>query len=105
LDVGSGPGSLAVLLAEHGYDVVGVDLAPRMVDRATSKAENHGVEVDFRLGDAAAPPVNGPFDVVLGRHILWALPDPAAALRCWLELASPAGLLLLIEDSGSPATA
>ncbi len=37
------------------------------------------------------------FDVVLGRHILWALPDPAVALRRWAELLVPTGRLVLIE--------
>ncbi len=73
LDVGSGTGSVAVLLAERGYEVVGVDLAPRMVDRAARKARGHAVPVDFRVGDASQPPVEGRFDVVLGRHVLWVL--------------------------------
>jgi SAM-dependent methyltransferase len=97
LDVGSGTGSLSVLLAERGYDVIGVDLAPRMVARAIRKAQEHEVTVEFRVGDAADPPVEGPFDVVLGRHVLWALPDPAAALERWLRLLSPTGALVLVE--------
>jgi hypothetical protein len=39
--------------------------------------------VDFRVDDAADPLVEGVFDVVLGRHILWALPDPPLALERW----------------------
>lgn len=97
LDVGSGTGSLAVMLAEQGYEVVGIDLAPRMVERAVRKAQEHSVEVDFRVGDAANPQVDGAFDVVLGRHILWALPQPPAVLGRWAQLLSPAGLLVLIE--------
>lgn len=97
LDVGSGTGSLAVLLARRGYEVVGVDLAPRMVERATHKATDHGVHVDFRVGDAAQPPVEGLFDVVLGRHVLWALPDPSSAVQRWMSLLSPAGVLVLVE--------
>ena len=34
-DLGSGTGSIAVLLAQHGYSVTGVDLSARMVERAT----------------------------------------------------------------------
>lgn len=108
LDVGSGTGSLAVLLAERGYEVFGVDLAPRMVDRASRKAQDHAVNVDFRVGDAAEPPVEGLFDVVLGRHVLWALPDPSSALERWLRLLSPTGVLVLVEGfwhTGSGITA
>lgn len=97
LDVGSGTGSLAVLLAERGYNVVGVDLAPRMVERASRKARAHAVNVDFRVGDAADPPVKGLFDVVLDRHVLWALPELSSAVERWLRLLSPAGVLVLVE--------
>ena len=37
LDVGCGTGTLSVLLAEHGCRVTGVDLSPRMVERARAK--------------------------------------------------------------------
>lgn len=97
LDLGSGTGSLAVLLAEQGYEVAGIDLSPRMVERAVRKAQEHAVEVDFRTGDAADPRVVGQFDVVLGRHVLWALPQPSVVLERWRRLLSPAGLLVLIE--------
>ena len=97
LDVGCGTGSLAVLLAEHGYDVVGVDLAPRMVERARHKAQVHEVEMDLLVGDAADPPVEGVFDVVLARHVVWALADPASVLERWLGLLAPGGVLVLVE--------
>ena len=97
LDVGSGTGSVAVLLAELGYEVVGVDLAPLMVARAARKAQDHAVHVNFMIGDATEPPVEGPFDVVVGRHVLWAMSAPSAALECWLRLLSPTGVLVLVE--------
>jgi 2-polyprenyl-3-methyl-5-hydroxy-6-metoxy-1,4-benzoquinol methylase len=84
LDLGSGTGSLAVLLADQGYEVLGVDFAPRMVERAIPKAQNQAVRVDIRLGDAAAPPVEGLFDALLVRHVLGALPDAQSALDRWL---------------------
>jgi len=37
LDVGCGTGSLALLLAEQGHRVTGVDLSPVMVERARRK--------------------------------------------------------------------
>ena len=43
LDAGCGTGSLAVLLAEAGHDVVGVDLPPAMVARARAEAAAAGV--------------------------------------------------------------
>jgi ubiquinone/menaquinone biosynthesis C-methylase UbiE len=37
------------------------------------------------------------FDVILCRHLLWALPFPDQVLRHWADLLKPAGRLLLIE--------
>jgi ubiquinone/menaquinone biosynthesis C-methylase UbiE len=102
-DLGCGTGSLSVLLAEEGYDVTGVDLSPAMVDRARAKAPQSSTgSVRFNVGDASAPPLRpASFDVVLCRHVLWALPDPRAGLRRWIELLAPDGRLLLVEGQWS----
>ncbi|XVV00623.1 class I SAM-dependent methyltransferase [Actinosynnema sp. CA-248983] len=102
VDLGCGTGSLSVLLAEAGHHVRGLDLSPRMVEAATAKADAAGVTADFTVGDAAAPPYpTASADVVLARHVLWALPDPAAALRNWISLLRPHGRLVLVEGRWS----
>lgn len=96
LDLGCGTGSLTLLAAEQGHRVTGLDRSPRMVEAARAKLAGRGARV--LTGDAAAPPVAaGRFDVVLVRHVLWALPDPAAALRRWVRLLRPGGRLVLVE--------
>lgn len=102
VDLGCGTGSLAVLLAEAGHRVRGLDLSPGMVGAAREKATAHGVveRVEVAVGDASDPggePASA--DVVLCRHVLWALPDPAAALALWVRLLRPGGRLLLVEGS------
>ena len=95
-DLGCGTGSLSVLLAEKGHHVRGLDLSAAMLEVATRKAT--GLPVEFRQGDAADPPYPpGSCDVVLARHVLWALPDPDAALARWVELLAPGGRLVLVE--------
>ena len=96
-DLGSGTGTLSLLVAEHGYTVDGVDVSPEMVRLAREKSA--GVSgVRFTEGDASAPPLEaGTYDVVLCRHVLWAMPDPAAALERWIDLLTPSGRLLLVE--------
>jgi SAM-dependent methyltransferase len=103
-DLGCGTGTLALLLAEEGHRVDGIDLSPEMVRRAKAKAGTFpGVEVS--VGDAAEPPFEpGVYDVVLCRHVLWALPDPAAALARWVDLLARDGRLLLIEGQWSTGT-
>ena len=103
LDLGCGTGSLSLLALEAGHRVRGVDLSPAMVAEATDKCA--GLDATFTVGDAADPPVAGPVDAVLARHLLWTLPDPHAALRRWLGLLRPGGRLVLVEGRWWPAGA
>jgi ubiquinone/menaquinone biosynthesis C-methylase UbiE len=96
-DLGCGTGTLSVLLAEMGYAVDGLDFSGAMLERARRKAEGHEA-LAFHLGDAADPPLPAAaFDVVLCRHVLWALPEPEQALRRWRGLLAPRGRLVLVE--------
>jgi SAM-dependent methyltransferase len=98
-DLGCGTGTLALLLAEEGYAVTGVDFSPEMVRLAREKA---GHVATFHEADAAAPPLDAAaYDVVLSRHVLWTMPSPAAALDRWIALLRPGGRLLLVEGSWS----
>ena len=103
LDLGCGTGSLSLLALEAGHRVRGVDLSPAMVAQATVKCA--GLDATFTVGDAADPPVAGPVDAVLARHLLWTLPDPQVALRRWLGLLRPGGRLVLVEGRWWPAGA
>lgn len=98
LDIGCGTGSLTLLLAELGHQVTGIDFAQAMVAQAEAKAQAAGHAIPFYVMDAAQPhlPVQH-FALILCRHLLWALPEPALVLRRWTDLLAPSGRLLLIE--------
>ncbi|WP_230209192.1 bifunctional 2-polyprenyl-6-hydroxyphenol methylase/3-demethylubiquinol 3-O-methyltransferase UbiG [Nostocoides sp. HKS02] len=85
-DLGCGTGTLSVLLAEAGYQVDGLDFSPRMIELAERKAD--GIAgVRFTQADAFDPSLpEATYDVVLCRHVLWAMPDPTVALTRWLRL-------------------
>ena len=51
LVAGSGSGRECFALARQGYEVVGVDFSPTMVETARSEARRRNVEVDFRHAD------------------------------------------------------
>jgi ubiquinone/menaquinone biosynthesis C-methylase UbiE len=78
--------------------VTGLDFSPEMIARARRKAP----AVEFVEADASAPPLDpASYDVVLSRHVLWAMPDPAAALARWEQLLRDGGRLVLVEGSWS----
>jgi ubiquinone/menaquinone biosynthesis C-methylase UbiE len=110
-DLGCGTGSLTVLLAAAGYPVTGLDSAPEMLKAAQAKASAAGVSATFVTSDAAVPALApATFDVVLARHVLWAMPNAGTALAAWIRLLRPGGVLLLIEGrwhtgAGLPAAA
>jgi 2-polyprenyl-3-methyl-5-hydroxy-6-metoxy-1,4-benzoquinol methylase len=98
LDIGCGTGSLSVLMAELDFSVTGIDLSPEMITRAEAKVLATDQTITFHVMDASQPKfVSRQFDVIVCRHLLWALPEPAQVLLNWSTLLVPKGRLSLIE--------
>jgi cyclopropane fatty-acyl-phospholipid synthase-like methyltransferase len=51
LDSGCGTGEHALFLAERGYEVLGVDVAPTAIARARDKAQTRGLSGEFLIHD------------------------------------------------------
>ena len=76
LDAGCGTGEHALLLAERGHRVVGVDLAAEAIGRAAVKAEARGLAADFLVYDAVDLAALGrTFDVALDVGLFHTLGD------------------------------
>jgi ubiquinone/menaquinone biosynthesis C-methylase UbiE len=100
LDVGCGTGFLSLELSRRGHRVVGVDLAPTMLELAGQKAQAQGLAVRFEAADAENLPYPaGSFDLVISRHVLWTLPHPQAAVDDWLRVLRPGGRLAIIDGA------
>jgi 2-polyprenyl-3-methyl-5-hydroxy-6-metoxy-1,4-benzoquinol methylase len=98
LDIGCGTGSLSIVLAELGHRVTGIDLSPSMISHAQAKAAIHGFPIEFHVMDAAFPQLpDRQFDMIICRHLLWALREPKQVLRRWLAFLKSSGRLILIE--------
>jgi len=69
LEIGCGTGTNAIALARRGYRVTAVDFVDMAVRRAREKAQQAGVEIDFRVGDATRIDLGGPYDVVFDRGV------------------------------------
>jgi arsenite methyltransferase len=101
LEVGCASGRTACYLAKtYGCRVTGVDLLPAMVDRANERAGREGVRdlVDFRVGDAQALPFeDNLFDVVIGEFITGLVEDKLQAVREYVRVTRPGGVIGLNE--------
>ncbi len=51
LDVGVGPGWTSLLLAESGYEVLGVDIVPANIELSSKRAARWGNKAEFALAD------------------------------------------------------
>lgn len=95
LDVGTGTGFFAVLLAQAGHRVEGIDLTPAMLEEARALAAQRSLDIMFREMDAQALSyADESFDVVLSRNLTWTLPEPEKAYREWFRVLKPGGVLL-----------
>jgi cyclopropane fatty-acyl-phospholipid synthase-like methyltransferase len=66
VDLGCGTGANAIYLAQHGFDVTGIDYAPAALAKARSAAERSGVDVHFVQDDLTAfRRDHGVFDVLI----------------------------------------
>ena len=93
-DLGCGTGTLTRLLTDQGYTVDGLDFSTAMIERAPLKVP----EARFVVGDAGTPELpEEEYDVVLSRHVLWAMNGPQAAFAKWVGLLKPGGVVVLIE--------
>ena len=95
LDVGTGTGFFAILMAQLGHKVTGIDLTPAMLEEAAAMAAGLGLDIAFRHMDAQQLDFpDGTFDVVLSRNLTWTLPEPEKAYAQWHRVLKPGGLLL-----------
>jgi ubiquinone/menaquinone biosynthesis C-methylase UbiE len=106
LDVGSGAGDVALLVAEMvgpGGEVVGVEIDAARVEAARERARAAGVgNVAFVAGDLrGGMELEGEFDAIVGRLILIHVADPAAVLRALVRYLRPGGLVAFQETDTS----
>jgi SAM-dependent methyltransferase len=96
VDVGCGTGNAALLAAERGARVVGVDPSARLLEVARAEAAARGLDATFSAGHAAALPLaDGAVDLVLSVFGAIFAPDPAAAAAEMARVTAPGGRIVL----------
>ena len=103
LEIGAGTGTNTIWLAERGFDVLGVDLAPLAIEKAQAKIKGRALPCRFAdLDILAAPPPGGPFQFVFDRGCFHVFDEPDERERFAANVAAalaPGGLWLSIIGS------
>jgi SAM-dependent methyltransferase len=102
LDVGSGAGDVALLLADlvgPRGSVVGVEMNQAILETARERVSAVGwTNVTFLDGDVTSIVLDDGFDAVVGRWILMYLPDPVAVLRGLVGRLRSGGIVAFQEN-------
>jgi len=118
LDVACGTGAVAELAARRGARVTGADLAPALIETATARAAEQGLEIDYEVGDCENLRFeDGAFDVVASTCGVMFAPDHAAtaselarvtagggrlALACWTPTSTLARMFAVMRPYSPP---
>lgn len=98
LDIGTGSGFIATLLAEKGNEVIGVDFSDKMLGEAAYCAEKLGLKIQFIEAKADELPFeDSSFDVVICRNVTWLMQAPKKAFLEWHRVLRKAGKLIYID--------
>jgi SAM-dependent methyltransferase len=101
LDVGCGTGEITRRLAERfpSATLLGVDLVEDHLERARGACRAFGARVCFETGDAFGLELpEGAFDLVVCRHLLQAVPEPALVVAELRRMTAPGGVLHLVAE-------
>jgi SAM-dependent methyltransferase len=95
LDMGTGPGFFAIILAEAGFQVTAVDCTESMLEQAKVNAGDLKDEITWVLSNAEQTGLEPEtFDAVVSRNLTWNLKSPEKAYGEWLRILKKGGILL-----------
>ncbi len=98
LDVGTGPGVFATLMARAGHDSYGIDVSDEMIRVATKNAADHGTSPVFKRMDSEKTDFeDGTFDLIVNRNVFWIMPDPMAVYREWFRILKHGGRVVYFD--------
>src|ERR1700737_3604541 len=100
LDLGCGTGTNSIYLAQHGWEVTGIDFVPRAIKAARRKAAAAGVSPRFIVGDGTRLSelgVGSGYALLLDLGCFHSIPDTGrdAYVRGATEAALPGAVILL----------
>ena len=109
LDIGSGVGDVAMLVARvvgPSGEVVAIERDPKSIAKARARVTEAGFH-NVRFNELNVDEIldEKPFDAAVGRFILMYLPDPVAALRSISQVVRSGGMFVFQEPCWVPVLA
>ncbi len=95
IDLGCGTGNAALIAAQAGAHVVGVDPAPRLLRLARRRAARRELDIRFLRGEAESLPAGaGSADAILSTFGVIFAADPSAAAAEMTRVLAPGGRIV-----------
>jgi ubiquinone/menaquinone biosynthesis C-methylase UbiE len=96
IDLGCGTGTNVVTLAQHAWDVTGVDFAPLAIRLAKRKIRAADVHASVLVGDVTnLTGISGPFDLALDLGCFHGIEARASYLSELMRILAPCGYWLM----------
>lgn len=96
IDLGCGTGTNVITLAQHGWQVTGIDFASRAIQIARRKIQRANIRAEVRVGDVTKlRDVLGPFDLGLDMGCFHGVEDKVAYLNGLARLLATGGHWLM----------
>ena len=100
LDLGVGPGWTSLLFARRGYDVLGIDVAPAMIDLARAR-QLEAEHLEFLVADYESLAIHGKFDIAVFYDALHHAENEEQALAAAYRALKPGGVCLTAEPGAN----
>ena len=97
LDIGTGPGFFAILMAEEGHQVTAIDMNGNMLIEAKKNAKGYETQIQFLQVGETLPFQDESFDLVISRDVTWTLPFPENTMKHWFSKVKSGGWMLYFD--------
>ncbi|MGL5694429.1 MAG: class I SAM-dependent methyltransferase [Peptostreptococcaceae bacterium] len=100
LDVSTGNGLFAMVMAEEGYDITATDSNIQTINYARKNANNQKLKIKFKVMDKYALDFrDNTFDLVISSNITWDIRSPKSAFREWRRVLKDDGTLIYFDSN------
>ena len=98
LDAGCGTGYISMQLAKKGANVIGVDIAEKMIEIAKKKIKNSEIRIDFRAEelDNLQSIQDNTIDKIVSNYVLMDLENLQKCMRSFYRILKPKGEIVII---------